>query len=107
MPDEDYYIIEETEMKNMSYKDHKYHLFYKTQFAERLTKGFSGGKVSDDGDWLIGGKGDAEMCEWVDFDADLLPQWLKDLGVDNCCLSFEEAEAITQNPNWSPSVEIG
>jgi hypothetical protein len=72
-----------------------YCLTYKTQFAERLTKGFTGGNYSTDGNWVIGDKGSTtDMNMWCTYDDSLVPQWMKDLGVTECCLTHELAQSI-------------
>ena len=78
----------------MVYSDSKFYIVGKAQFAERLEKGFNGGKYSTDGEWVIGTKGDQDDCDWIDFDIDLIPQYMKDLGVIGYCITNELAAAV-------------
>ena len=66
-----------------------------TQEADLLANTFIGGNSSTDGKWIIVDKGGTEMCSWVDFDIDSIPQYMKDLGVDECCLTHDLALAVT------------
>ncbi len=56
--------------------------------------GLDEGNRSPNGDWAMGDKADESMFDWIDFDINLVPQWMQDLGVDHCCLSYEIALAV-------------
>ena len=65
------------------------------QEAKRLTEGFKGGNYSGDGQFILGDKGDQDMCPWVDLCE--FPQWILDLvpSLDTlCCLTHQEALLI-------------
>jgi len=79
---------------------YKYHLFYKTQFAEML-EDFPNPARSADGDWAIGDKSDSDMCSWVDQFSP--PQYMLDLVpslATSCCINQTQARSIVSSDNW-------
>jgi len=80
----------------MTYNNFLYHLIPSSQEAESASNGFSGCNKSSDGNWLLCDKGDRDMCMWVDFDVDLLPQYLKDLNLTSCCIDHATALDIVR-----------
>lgn len=83
------------------YEEWVYCLCFKKQFAEMLTKGFDGGTYSDDGNWVINDKGSrTNMNTWCVYDESLVPQWMLDMGVTGCCLTYELAHKIITDPRY-------
>ena len=78
----------------MSHNNYNYCLSPVDQLSEIAGMGVNDWNISTDGLWAMGDKGDQEMYAVEGFDADSLPQYMKDLGVDSCCLSHEEALAL-------------
>jgi len=82
-----------------------YCITHKDQFAERLTKGFTGKNYSQDGNWVIGDKGDQDMHMWCDYRPEDYPQWLTAImtahNVTSCCLSHEVAKEIVRTQETS------
>tara|TARA_R100001244_G_C5133792_1_gene126406 strand:+ start:285 stop:545 length:261 start_codon:yes stop_codon:yes gene_type:complete len=79
-----------------------YCLIYKDQFAEMATKGFKGGNYSTDGNWVLGDKADQDMNMWCEYREDKMPQFMKDLGINSCCLTHEKAIELVNNEQWCP-----
>ena len=79
-----------------------YCITHKDQFAERLTKGFKGGNYSDDGDWVIGDKGNQDMHMWCDYRPDDYPKYIADLLDGSCCIDQETSHKITRHVDWKP-----
>jgi len=80
----------------MKFNDFNYCLCPMSQKALRDSKGFSGGNISTDGKWIIGDKKTKEMFGWVNFDPEIIPQYMKDLGIKHCCLSHELAHKLVR-----------
>lgn len=81
-------------MSDHKYDDYNYALIYKTDFAERKIRGFTGGLYSTDDNWVMGSKGDKETFDWVNFDINLLPDYMKKLGITKACLSYQQVMDI-------------
>ena len=60
------------------------------------THGLDSGNRSPNGDWAMGDKANRSMFTWIDFDINLVPQCMQDLGVDNYCLDHELSETVVQ-----------
>ena len=75
--------------------------------AWREGKGFVGRHVSTDGNWIVGDLGNRDMHMVTGFDADALPQYMKDLGITSCCLTHEETRNLVLSKASSKGASDG
>lgn len=84
----------------MKYDNDQYTLCHISQQTLRESKGFTGGAISKDGEWIVGSKLDSVNCmDWVILPE--LPQWMKDLGITNCCLTHEQAVTLIESQGFN------
>ena len=90
----------------MKYNDFTYCLVHESQFDERDGLGYPDSGTSDDGKWKIGDKNDQDTHDWIDFDISIVPQYMKDLGLTECCFDHGLANKIKCSPEWiTPTAE--
>ena len=91
----------------MSHNNYTYHLVPIAQKALRESKGFVGGNISDDGQWIVGDKGDNENCMmWIDLELADIPQYMQDMGIVNCCLTNEKAQELVNHPDYHAPIDV-
>lgn len=73
-----------------------YGLVYKSQFDEARERGYQKGTVSTDGNWTLICKADQDMFTWIEFDDELLAEYMKVLGINKCCLNWQLARALVE-----------
>lgn len=94
----------------MGYNKNMYCITHEDQEAERLANGFSD-ETSDQKQrrklpFIIGDKGDQSMHEWCTYRDDVLPQWIKSIIGDSCCMTSDAARLIVRDSRWSTQVEF-